>query len=156
MTTLRLNDNPQFFNDAVELYHRYLFDSWVPDFKCRLTSEEVKNQVQISLCGERDYFLEVESGKNCVWITFWEPSWEYERLYETWGLYVLPEYRRRGIALGLKRKKIDFIRWKEAFDWMYSKIHKSNKWSVKLHEKLGFQIIPDENSEWNMVWLELT
>lgn len=156
MPILKLDDNPNLFNDAVELYHHYLLDSWVPSFKCTLAVEEVRNQVQESLVDERDYFLSVLGDGTCTWITFGELSREYERLYNTWWVFVLPKYRRNAIATYLKEHQISFVRWENIYDWIFSKIHKSNEWLVKLHRKLGFRIIPDERSEWNMAGLELT
>jgi len=155
MSVLRLHDNPQLFDDTVDLYNKYLLDSWVPGFNCELTAEEVKNQVQISLDGGRDYFLEITTDNTCVGVTFGEPHEEIQRLYQTWGLYVLPEYRRNGVGSKLKKSQIDFVKRTGDFDWIFSQIHASNVWSKKLHDKLGFFVKLDEETNWYMAWLNL-
>lgn len=61
--------------------------------------------------------------------------------YWSEGIYVLPEYRNKGIELLIKKAQIEYAKNK-GYELIATNIFKDNLPSIKVHEKLGFNFKP--------------
>ncbi len=155
MPILNLRDNPGLFDDTVSLHHSYLNESGVPDYKYDGTVNDTRAKVWETLDNGRDYLLSVTPDNISQWYACGEESNEVGSVYETVWLYVKPELRWMGIGYKLKEEQIRIVKEMGKYQWMYSKCHASNEASLRLLQRLGFQIFWNEEEEWYMGWLLL-
>jgi phosphinothricin acetyltransferase len=57
------------------------------------------------------------------------------------SLYVTPTYRRKGIAEEIEKNQIDLISKMPGIEVIFGEIFSSQKASLELHKKLGFEVV---------------
>jgi RimJ/RimL family protein N-acetyltransferase len=62
-----------------------------------------------------------------------------------WGLYVLPEFRGRGLARAVMAQLMDYARAQEDILIVNLTVITSNQWAKKIYEQLGFVTTGHEN-----------
>lgn len=157
MNIKKLSEFPELRAEIPDIYWNYLHNSGDPDYVCGMNPQEISDHVDCIIQKGREFFVSLDADGNCIGFTCGEDVWECEgvSLYETMWVYVAPSFRRMWIAYNLKVAQILDVQKRGAIDWIYSKIHQSNTASIELHQSLGFNLFPDENSAWYMAWLKL-